>query len=298
MASIFVILRKDFLDMLPGRNTDSHKQCAAALLNFFRNQREGWLTINIQQFQDILFDQWGKNTICKALEMLCSEGYIERKHHRMNGRAWQYRTVKAIKQMPKVEDPETLVREASRREDSKKELRYQATVEFEEELTAPDTQSVAPEEATSIYKDPLKDQQQDPAAAVKIDFLEKIQEIEQIEVTPKISVNFQVKEAIAKNPKNLDKAIAYVKEAVKSWQVRSEFNWAGLLVKAIKTGLEPVSPAAEIQKFTIPESPSFLEQWCRENNARQCIWSDFEKAFKIQMSDGSWIDASSIVGEV
>lgn len=285
MASIFVILRKDFLDMLPGRNTDSHKQCAAALLNFFRNQRSGWLTINIQQFQDILFDQWGKNTICKALEMLCSEGYIERKHHRMNGRAWQYRVVKAIKQMPKVEDPDQEAIEFIPEDDEEEIISREVTATPNEEKNDFEKEPVAPEEATSIYKDPLKDQQQDPTAAVEVDFSKKIQEIKQIEVTPKISVNFQVKEAIAKNPKNLDKAIAYVKEAVKSWQVRSEFNWTGLLVKALKTGLEPISPAAA-SSVQVEPKPAGIEEYCRVNpEVKDYFFSSRENCYKIVLTN-------------
>lgn len=255
MASIFVIIRKDFLDMLPGRNSDSIKQCAAALLNFFRNQRPGWLTINIPQFQEILFEQWGKEAIRKALELLADEGLIERRHHRLNGRAWQYRLPCQIRKMEQVADPE------------------EATINPDEEQVALSEESVTSSKATSIYKDPLKDQQQDPIAAVEFDFCEEIAEIEQINCSPKIQINQQVKEVIAKNPENVEKAIALVRQAVKTWNVDDKFNWTGLLVKAIKTGLEPFTPAAATQnELTQPESPLGFKEWCESNPLVKTAW--------------------------
>ncbi len=265
MASLFVIIRKDFLDLLPGRNSDSVKQCAAALLNFFRNQRQGWLTINIPQFSEILFEQWGKEAIRKALELLSDEALIERKHHRLNGRAWQYRLPQRIKVMPAVIDPD------------------EATIAPDEDSDASDEgndaskeESVTPSRATSIYKDPLEnhfsDQQQDPAAASTVDLEIQIKEIEKICCTPNIEIA-PVVEAMKKNPENVAGAIAYTKNCIRTWDGRRQFNWTGVLIKAIRAAQTvPAVITNQNDNNSVPPAPEGFAKWAEASSSIKTIF--------------------------
>jgi len=250
----FIQIREEYLNLIPSSVGRATRSAAAALLNYFNNQREGWLTFNLSQLCTTLLDQWGRETIRKAAQVLDELGLIERQHHRMNGRAWQYRITQ------------------------------------KEVTAAPDKVSVTSNDVTvtqndvaSIYKDPLENQQQDPAAAIKFDFSEEIAEIEQINCSPKIQINFQVQEAIARNPENVDNAIALVKQAVQTWEVDNKFNWTGLLVKALKVGLEPFTPAAAAtqNELTQPESPLGFEEWCEFNPLVKAAW--YSKPF------GEWV---------
>lgn len=284
MASIFVILRKDFLDMLPGRNTDSHKQCAAALLNYFRNQRRGWLTINIPQFQEILFEQWGKEAIRKALEILADEGLVERRHHRMNGRSWQYRLPERIQKMEKVDDPD------------------EVTDNFEEELPRWDEEVVAPDEVSSIYKDPLKDPTQDPSAAVEKKVLveeKKIEpkqtEVDLIESKPSSQEIAEAETEIRQlriNPnairRELLKNFANFKGAVTEYKkiqaVKEVKNPAGLLITLLRVDQSSVAP----QKFEIPALPEAIATFCQSRpEIRDYFFSSIDQAYKIVFRNGS-----------
>lgn len=299
---MFVILYQDLLNLIPHTATKNTRMCAAALLNYFKNQKVRWHTITIAQLQEKLLGQYGKDCVAKATALLAEAGLVERQHHRLNPRAWQYKCVCDVKQLKKERDyqPSNFVTTVAT-------ATQPQPLVAQPQLAVDQIQEAVAEIQSNIYikdplEDPLKDHQQDPApaAAEKFEIEEEgiltIKEIREIECTPRIQINQQVKEAIAKNPENVEKAVALVKQAVQTWEVGNKFNWTGLLVKALKLGLEPFTPAAATQKFEIPVVPSDLEQWCRENNARQYIWSDLEKAFKIQLFDGSWIDASSITG--
>lgn len=257
----FIQIREEYLNLIPSSVGKATKSAAAALLNYFNNQREGWLTFNLNQLCQTLLDQWGRETIRKAAQVLAELGLIERQHHRMNGRAWQYR-------LPQKEVTAAL---------------HKVSVTSDSVTVASNEVSVTQIEVLSIYKDPLenplKNHQQDPtpAAAEKFEIEEEgilaIKEIREIECTPRIQINQQVKEVIAKNPENVDKAIALVKQAVQTWQVDENFNWTGLLVKALKVGLEPFTPAAATQNELIqPESPLGFKEWCEFNPSIKTAW--------------------------
>ncbi|MBD2771195.1 hypothetical protein [Iningainema tapete] len=88
-------------------------RCAAELLNFFRNQREGWFTITIDELVETFLGQWGRHAIRKALELLHELRLIDRRHHRLNARAWQYQYLGSERQSQSSwdDEPTTVVHE-------------------------------------------------------------------------------------------------------------------------------------------------------------------------------------------
>jgi hypothetical protein len=262
----FIQIREEYLNLIPASVGKATRSAAAALLNYFNHQREGWLTFNLSQLCTTLLDQWGRETIRKAAQVLSELGLIERQHHRMNGRAWQYRATAAVPQKVATVAPDKV------------------SVTLTQVTVASNKVAVTQKDAVSIYKDPLENplenHQQHPAvasAAAEIEVKEikvlAIKEIQEIECTPKIQINQQVKEAIQKNPENVEKAIALVKQAVQTWQVDNNFNWTGLLVKALKVGLEPYSAAAATQnELKEPSSPSGFKEWCEFNPLVKTAW--------------------------
>jgi hypothetical protein len=68
-----------------------------------------------------------------------------------------------------------------------------------------------------------------------------IQELQELKCTPGIEINQQVKSAIADHADNVQDAIAYLKECIRSWSGHNnrQYNWTGVLVKALKEGQKP-----------------------------------------------------------
>lgn len=56
-------------------------------------------------------------------------------------------------------------------------------------------------------------------------------------LSPEFQLNLNVKNAIFLNWANLPAVLTYLKEAVRTWKVRPGFNWTGLLVKSLKSGV-------------------------------------------------------------
>lgn len=69
-----------------------------------------------------------------------------------------------------------------------------------------------------------------------------------------IALNQNVRKTVkAANQGQVMRAIAYVREAIKNWRVKPDFNWTGLLVKAIREGLEiEVTPSIQQAKYDPP----------------------------------------------
>lgn len=66
-------------------------------------------------------------------------------------------------------------------------------------------------------------------------------------LSPEFKINQQVRSAIRLNWANVAPVLKFLSEAVRTWKVRSDFNWTGLLVKRLKQGIEldPSPPPRE-----------------------------------------------------
>lgn len=56
-------------------------------------------------------------------------------------------------------------------------------------------------------------------------------------LSPEFQLNHNVRKAIFLNWANFPAVLTYLKEAVRTWKVRPDFNWTGLLVKSFKSGV-------------------------------------------------------------
>ena len=250
MTSIFIIIHRDLLSLIPGREGSSLKACAAALLNYFKNQRDGWLTLNLDQLQEVVMHQWGRETVRKAAQLLANEQLIERKHHRMNGRAWMYRFSKKV------------------------------TVAPTSDAVTPVEASVTPDNVTSIYKDPLKNPQQDPSDDVEKISCEELkeaeQEIKKLRINPGV-----IRRELLKNFANFKGAVAAVKQSQDAGWVK---NPAGLLIKFLREGNFPPAP----EKFEIPIEPETIADYCQSHpEIRDYFFSSVDQAYKIVFQNGS-----------
>lgn len=74
-------------------------------------------------------------------------------------------------------------------------------------------------------------------------------------LSPEFQLNLNVKRAIFLNWANLPAVLTYLKEAVRSWKVRPDFNWTGLLVKSLKSGVakEYEPPPKEYPRPTLEQ---------------------------------------------
>lgn len=238
----FIIIRQEHLELIPAEYGRSLRQAAAALLEYFKNQREGWLTFNLPQLCETLLYQWGRETIRKAAELLDELGLIKRRHHRINGRAWQYQYL-----------------------DQKS-----VTVTSESVTVAPESVTATPERVTSLY-DPFLDQQQDPEPAdeqevgiSEEEFNQACTKIREIRCTPAIDLNEAVRKEVRASWQNLEKAIAYLKHCLRTWDGRRQYNWTGVLIKALREGQSPPDFCREKQISQIPVPPDGLEDWVIE----------------------------------
>lgn len=248
----FLVIRADLLELIPNEVGSACRQAASALLNFFKNQRTGWLTLNLTQLHDTLLKQWGKETVRRAAEVLADCGLIERKHHRMNGRAWQYR----------------------------------ATVTPTSVTTAPDTATVTLSDVTSIYKDPLENPQQDPPVVeefLKIDS----EEIEQAKIEIKsISINPDaVMREVLKNFANFQGAIALTKKAIADGSAK---NPTGLLLWSLKSGIKadfPGGDSLEKSRLVISEKPPEIANWVKLNG-KDYFYSSLNNEWRVVLKNG------------
>ena len=249
----FIIIRQEHLEAIPATVGRSLRQAAAVLLEYFKNQRRVWLTFNLPQLYDLLLGQWGRETIRKAAELLSEIGLVERRHHRINGRAWQYRLVE------------------------EKEV----TVTQDDATVTPDEVTVTPDEVTSIYIDPyidpISDPTTDPGPVVeekiecqKEEFDQACAEIREIPCTPRIALNEVVRKEIKANWQNLNGAIAYLKHAVKTWDGRKAYNWTGVLITALRKGQTP--PDFSREKEEIPAAPEGFLEWCDQEPGVKLAW--------------------------
>jgi hypothetical protein len=247
----FLVIRQDLLELIDSKIGKACKQAAAALLNFFKHQRSGWLTLNLTQLQETLLHQWGRETIRKAAAALANCGLIERKHHRMNGRAWQYR----------------------------------ATVTPEKVTTTPDAATVTSDSAASIYKDPLKDPQQNPCAARENLQIDR-EEIEQAKVEIEaLRINPAVMREVLKNFANFKGAIARTKQAIND-------NWCknptGLLLSSLKSGAQPEQKDIphSLEKAALLDIPTGLVEWVNEN-AKDYFYSSIHNEWRVVYKNGT-----------
>ena len=107
MAAIYLRIYEDDLAQLPQEWGGKLRLCAGALVNYFRSQANRWHTITIAELTKILME-FSHELVRVACRELTKLGIIDRQHHRLNPRAWQYRLVRDND----IEEPVTTCRES------------------------------------------------------------------------------------------------------------------------------------------------------------------------------------------
>ena len=83
---ILTILRTEFLGL-------TNNRCAAEVLEFFKNQRSGWVKITIAEIREKFQGLYGKDAIAAATRLLDELGVVRRRKQPYNGqdKTWQYK---------------------------------------------------------------------------------------------------------------------------------------------------------------------------------------------------------------
>lgn len=106
MPAAYLRIYQDDLSQFPHSWGGKLRLCAGALVNYFRSQASNrWHTITIAQLANILME-FSHELVRVACQELTKLGIIDRQHHRLNPRAWQYRLVR-----DDVEEPVTARRD-------------------------------------------------------------------------------------------------------------------------------------------------------------------------------------------
>jgi hypothetical protein len=81
-----------------------------------------------------------------------------------------------------------------------------------------------------------------------------VRQLQEVKCTPALEFNQCVLTALANHPDAVDDAIAYLEECVRTWSAHGgrQYNWTGVLVKALKEGQKPRFP---FRSAAVPTSP-------------------------------------------
>lgn len=236
-------------------------KCQAAILswldNWTRTKRKqalgDWVWVVLQDLATEL--GYCKDTIFRHLQRLLEMGVIERQRAKRwsTDRAWKYRIVKS-----KLADYI--------------DLHENQTIDISESVHRESEASTSTVQKQDNYIDPVPDTsypQPQTSCAVEEEEVEKPDEPTNEEIgivctqiralSPELQINQSVRSAIRLNWANVPSALFALKNAIRTWKVRPDFNWTGLLVKTLKTGVTQDGDKIAVKEYPRP-SLEQLEQ--------------------------------------
>jgi DNA-binding phage protein len=108
-------------------------------------------------------------------------------------------------------------------------------------------------EAAVDLKNHVQDQDQELNQEVE----KAVWQLQEVKCTPALEFNQCVLTALANHLDAVDDAIAYLEECIRTWSAHGgrQYNWTGVLVKALKEGQKPRFPSCSAVVPTSPVAP-------------------------------------------